>query len=368
MESKRKIVLLAAFYEPFIHGAEQVVRELVNRLGYKYEIVIITARIRRDLVKYEHNSNYCLFRVGWGIKWLDVIIYPLLAALKTRSLRPEIAHANMESYAGGALVLLKFLAPHIKRILTLQSGNLDEPSEQRRLKIKAFWKVIHRAPHKITAISSFLANRAIKLGVKKENISIIPNGVDLTEASIDVERISGRVICVARLSWEKGLEYLLKAWPIVRKAFPGAKLVMVSDGEDRTGVEKMIKDLKISDSVSLKGFMPHREVLPEIKKSEIFVCPSLAEGLGVVFIEAQACGVPVIGTNVGGIPDVIQHGDNGLLIEPKNSDAIAKAIIKLLTDKELASRLKTRALETVKRFDWENIIKELDRIYVLFNE
>ncbi|MCX6796383.1 MAG: glycosyltransferase family 4 protein [Candidatus Falkowbacteria bacterium] len=178
-----------------------------------------------------------------------------------------------------------------------------------------------------------------------------------------VNKEENRVICVARLSWEKGLDFLIKAWSEVARAFPNAKLVLVGEGKEKGEIGKMITGLNLSGSVKLLGNLSHKQTLTEIKKSEIFVCPSLAEGLGNVFIEAQACGVPPIGTHVGGIPDVIQDGENGLLIEPKNSNQIRDAILSLLNDKELASRLSAKGLETSKRFEWGRILEEIDIIY-----
>lgn len=343
-------------------GAEQMVKEIVERLGRKYDITLIAARLDYKLPRVEKWENFNLVRVGVGRK-IDKLLYPLLASLKAKSAKPDIIHAVMESYAGGAIVLTKIFYPAAKTILTLQSGDLDDPKKQKKVLLKLFWKIIHRVPDKITAISNFLAKRAEKLGVKKENIILTPNGVDFSHLPEAVEKIPKRVICVARLSWEKGLDYLINAWPGVLRETPEAKLVLAGEGNERAEIEEMIKNLGISSSVELKGNLPHDQTLKEIKKSEIFICPSLAEGLGIVFIEAQACGVPAIGTKVGGIPDVIQDGENGLLILPKNSEAISEAIIKLLSDKNLAKKLSARALETVKKYDWNNIISQIDRLY-----
>ena len=363
MGIKKKIVLLAAFYEPFMSGAEQQPREIIKRLGHKYDIILIAARLDKKLAREEKHKNYILIRVGVGHKMIDKILYSLAAALKARQLKPDIAHANLESYAGLALAFLKIFYPRAKRILTLQSGNIDEPRRKKNFFIKFFWRFINFSPHVITAISGYLAKRSIKLGVPKEKIKIIPNGVDFSEIPGNIERIKNRVFFAGRLSWEKGADYMIKAWPEVLKKFPGATLVQMGDGDMREDILELIKKLRIENSVELKPTGPHGEYIKEFKKAEITVCPSLAEGLGIAFIESQACGTPVIGTNVGGSPDIISDGENGLLIEPKNPAVISEAIIKLLSDKKLADRLSSRALETVKKYDWKNIIKQFDEIY-----
>lgn len=344
-------------------GAEQMVREIVTRLGDKYDITLVTGRYDKANAKTEDRPTFKLIRVGIGHKQLDKLLYILLGALKVRELKPQIAHAIMESYAGGALVLIKWLAPGVKRILTLQSGDLDDERKQKQLDLKLFWKIIHRSPDLITAISNALAKRAQDLGVKKEKIVITPNGVDLSVILGEEVKVKNQVVCVARLSWEKDHQSILTAWPKVVEAVPGATLVFVGEGDKRTEIETQIKELGIESSVILRGLLPHPETMKEIKRSEVFICPSLAEGLGLVFVEAQACGVPPIGTRVGGIPDVIQHEENGLLIEPKNPEQISEAIIRLLKDKELANKLAKRGLETCQKFEWQKIIEQIDNIY-----
>jgi glycosyltransferase involved in cell wall biosynthesis len=145
--------------------------------------------------------------------------------------------------------------------------------------------------------------------------------------------------------------------------FSDAKLVFVGEGDKRVEMEKQIQELNLIDSVELKGRLSHSETLKEIAKSEIFICPSLAEGLGNVFIEAQACGTPAIGTRVGGIPDVIQDGFSGLLIEPKNSEAITEALFKLLKNTELRQELARNGAESARQFDWQKIIEKINEIY-----
>lgn len=341
-----------------------MVKQVAERIGPKYETYLVTGLFDKKLAKEEKREGFTIIRVGIGQSRIDKFLFILLGALKAKSLKPDIAHVIMESYAGGALALLKTIYPKAKRILTLQSGDLDSGKKQSVFYIRYFWKLIHRSPHIVTAISSALAERALRLGVKKENLYITPNGLDFSELpSPLLEKIPSRIICVGRLSWEKAHDLTLKAWPKVKKEFPEAKLFFVGEGPEREKIEKQIKEMNLADSVTLTGNLPHTQVLEELSKSEVFICPSLAEGLGNVFIEAQAAGVTPIGTRVGGIPDVIKHEENGLLIEPKNSEQIASAIIRLLKDKELNKRLRTKGLISSRNFEWKGILEKIERIY-----
>ncbi|OGF28180.1 hypothetical protein A2303_01870 [Candidatus Falkowbacteria bacterium RIFOXYB2_FULL_47_14] len=363
MNAKKKLVILSVNYEPYMSGAEQMVREILERLGEKYATTLLTARFDKKLPFYEKRAGFEIFRLGIGHKIADKFLYPVLAAMKARDLNADIIHAVMESYAGGALVLVKYFCPRAKRILTLQSGDLDDDRKQNNPLIRFTWKIIHRSPHIVTAISSFLAHRAERLGVKPENIFITPNGVDLSEVPTEPDRVPGRVLCMGRLSWEKGYDYLIPAWPEVVKAAPEARLVIYGDGPREKEIRGMVRESGVEEKIEIRRPVPHAEFMKEMAKAEVFILPTLAEGLGIVFIEAQACGVPPIGTRVGGVPDVIQDGENGLLIEPKNSDQIAEAILRLLKDRPLRDRLRAGGLLACRRFEWKEILGKIDDIY-----
>jgi glycosyltransferase involved in cell wall biosynthesis len=223
--------------------------------------------------------------------------------------------------------------------------------------------LIHLAPNYTTAISSFLMERAIRLGVCKDNIRVIPNGVDLTIIPENAVKIPFQVFNHSRFSWEKAHEYIIKAWSKVIEKYPQARLLLVNDGPEKEKIVQMVKEQGLENSVVMKGLMPQKDVFKLLAESEVFICPSLAEGLGNVFIEAQAAGAVPIGTRVGGIPDVIQNMDNGILVEPKNSEQIAEAIIKLLDDRELLNRLREKGLVTSKLFEWDVVMDQIEKIY-----
>lgn len=358
-----KIAILSTFYEPYMSGAEQLVKHLLEKLDRSHELFLITARFNRELPQVEKRDGFVIYRVGLGHKTLDKFLYPLLAAWQVRRLKPQVVHAVMESYAGGALVLVKFFYSSSKRLLTLQSGDLDVSQKQKQFWLRIFWRAIHHAPHQITAISHFLAERARKLGVLESKIVVIPNGVDLAEIPAGIGQVPNRVVCVARLSWEKGLDDLINAWGKVVVDVPAAQLQIVGEGPERPKLEKLICELGLVEKVTLLGRLDHHHTLAVLSSASVFVCPSLAEGLGIVFIEAQACGVPVIGTRVGGIPDVIENGVTGLLVSPHDPEALAQALIQLLQDQVLAHKLKQQALKNISRYNWQVIIDQFADLY-----
>ncbi len=376
MAPKPTIIIFTVNYEPWISGAELFVKEVVARLRSDYHFVIITARQTRSVPRQEARDGVEIVRVGLGARF-DKWFYPLLAPLAAWRRPHVLVHAVMESYAGMALwvykIVIGLMGPISPTMLTLQSGDLDDKAAAGTIPAW-LWKRIHTAPDQVTAISHFLAERAARLRRSAQGVSVIPNGVDLELVRRIKDEIPCppgwtrdnkhlRIICVARLSPEKGLEYLFHAMRAVRARVPEATLTMVGGGALEHSLQTLARELGIESCVNFLGNQPHHEVIREILKSDVFICPSLAEGLGIVFLEAQACGVPVVGTRVGGIPDVIQDGVTGFLVPPRDSAAIANALARLLLDPGLRTQLGEAALQRIGRYSWDGIAEEVGALY-----
>lgn len=362
-----RIVILSAFYDPFMSGAERMVKEVAERLSGRFDFYIVTARLERRLPKKEERqvagSHYTIVRVGLGQK-IDKWLYPLLAPLYALYLRAKVVHAVMESYAGIALWIFSRLNKNTKTILTLQSGDLDMPDKVK--KIPAWlWQKIHSAPSLVVGISSALEVRAKHLGAQKT--LVIPNGVDFKRLEeIKKEQPAAPTISVvARLSREKGLDDLIKSLPLIAKKIPDIKLVMIGDGNMRSELMFLVKELGVAERVRFMGALPNEQAMRQVAHSSVFVLPSLGEGLGIVILEAQALGIPVVATNIGGIPDCVKDGSTGLLVPIKNPEAIAEAVIKILENQSLANTLVENAKKELYRFDWQRIAEQYADIYHL---
>ncbi len=167
---------------------------------------------------------------------------------------------------------------------------------------------------------------------------------------------------VGHLTPQKGHEYLFRAGPKILESIPQARFLVVGKGYLKRKLENLARSLGISDEVVFAGL---RQDIPLILNSlDLFVLPSLWEGFGIAIIEAMACAVPVIASNVGGIPEIVQHGENGILIAPKNPDEIVSAVIRVLKNKELADRLAENGMETVKeKFEVEKMVRRVEQVY-----
>jgi glycosyltransferase involved in cell wall biosynthesis len=362
-----KLVIYSAFYEPFVSGAERMVVETVRRLAGRFSITVVTARLdaklpHREIRKLDTGATHEIIRLGFGAKW-DKFLFPLLAPLWTFRHPHDLVHAVMESYAGIALWWYRSLGGKKPTILTLQSGDLDMPVKNR--KIPAFiWRNIHSSPTMVVGISKALTERAKRLGAKRT--MTIPNGVDFVHLYKipQVRKFVNRVVTVARLSHEKGLTFLIEAMKIVRRTIPDAELVIVGGGALEAELKAFTAGLSLQDYVHFLGAKPNVEAMTEVAQSAVFVLPSLGEGLGIVLLEAQALGVPVIGTSVGGIPDVIEQEKTGLLVPPSDAKSIADAIVRILSDRGLADRLVAEAKSRLAKFDWDRIAEQYAELYL----
>lgn len=230
---------------------------------------------------------------------------------------------------------------------------------------------------KIITISNFMKNGILSTAHIDENkVSIVPNSVSLNTFYPD-QKNEGRdnsILFVGRLFPEKGLDYLIKAIPLVLHEIPDAKLVVVGPkkfGVETGGFERYIKDLirslNLEKHVEFKERIPVNELRCLYSKAGIFVLPAVwNEPFGLVLLEAMACQAPVIGTRVGGIPEIIEGKDAGILVQPKSVKELAEAIISILTDKKLALRMGSNGKKLVEQYyAWDINAK---RIYDIYEE
>ena len=229
-----------------------------------------------------------------------------------------------------------------------------------------------------TANSSYTKKemKAISMG---KDVKIIPMGVDLGEFSQKNKNTGLRkkfgikkefILSVGRLAEKKGIKYLIMAMERVAKKFPEAKLIIVGDGPERSNLEVLAKNLGLGKNIIFAGKISNRELPEFYATADLFVGPSIVtesgdtEGLGVVFLEALASGTCVIGSNVGGIPDIIEHNKAGILVRQKDAKQLSAAIIKLLLNEKLRKRLALNGQRKVKDlYSWDLIGSKFNELF-----
>ncbi len=212
-----------------------------------------------------------------------------------------------------------------------------------------------------------------RLRMEPDRVTVIHTGIDPpsecnAEAAESLRREWGispddtLIVTVARLSYEKGIDTLIDAAATLRETHPSARVVVVGDGPDELGLDEQIRRRGLADMVQLVGF--HADVWPVFEAADMVCMPSKSEGMPNVLLEAMAAGCPVVATKVGGVPEAIISGENGLLVEPEDAPALALALASLIDDPAMAQRLASAARRTVEqRFLARDVVARYAELY-----
>lgn len=225
-------------------------------------------------------------------------------------------------------------------------------------------------PNRIFSISEFTSKKLMAIfNVPKNKIITIPCGIDLKEIKVAQEndRYISDCIFIGRLLGHKNVDVLLKSIKIIRERFkPNISCVIIGDGPEKKNLENLANKLNIEKNVIFCGFLKsHQEVYSYLKSSKIFTFPSTREGFGIVALEANACGLPVITAEHedNAAVDLIQNGYNGYCIN-LNPEELAEYIIKILNDTELLYKLSHNSLKFSSNFSWDKITLQTQESYL----
>jgi len=196
------------------------------------------------------------------------------------------------------------------------------------------------------------------------NIFWNPSFIDSKSKTNSFNKRENTILYVGSLSENKGVKYLIEAFNIFHKQNPKFKLKIIGDGSEMNNLLDIVRNLLLKDSVEFTGRIPHNEVLKEFSKAKIFVVPSVwMENSPFVIIEALSHGLPVIGTNRGGITDFVINNKNGFLVEVANPEELNKSIEKIANNKKLWLNFSKNSLNLVKQADSKKHYKKLMEIY-----
>ena len=280
-----------------------------------------------------------------------------------RSLEPDLLHAlHLTSY--GFLAALCGVRPTLTSVWG--TDVLEAPG----------WSPLHllltryalaRADH-VTAVGLRLANATLRYVPRAKPVTVVPYGVDLArfqpKARNGVRPSEVVVGAVARLSPEKGLDVLLRAVARLLEGGTPLRVVLAGEGPLRGRLTRLAARLGIAERVDFRGEVPHEQVPAVLAELDVFVMPSRAEGFGVAALEAQAMELPVVGSRVHGIPDVVEDGRTGLLAPPGDVEALAAAIGRLANDAELRTAMGRAGRAFVEeRYRWQENAAQMERLY-----
>jgi glycosyltransferase involved in cell wall biosynthesis len=353
-----KILMPVLHYAPVIGGLETWTENIAERLSGKVEVFLVTGRVSgqpsaeiKNGVNIFRTSLFSLKNFSYSsplyiFSTLPFIFLKSFSLIKKEKIQLLHCQGLLSAILGWCLKRLT----GIPYIVTVQS-----------LEKKGFWeKLAYKNAAFCIAASSAVKEYFQSMGV--ENIAVIPNGIDINRFE-GLNRQEARnklglnnefaIMTVARLEKRKGLEFLIKALPELN--FPFVCL-LIGDGEERDNLKDLSKKLGVGDKVRFLGQIGNKEIPGYLVAADCFILPSLEEGFGIVILEAMAAGLPVIGSDIGGIKDIIEDGRTGLLVEPANPKALAGAIAKVYSGQKFIK-------PDLKKYDWDEIAGRVKEVY-----
>jgi glycosyltransferase involved in cell wall biosynthesis len=367
----------AVVYENICHSADGAVIGLAASCDYA------TGRPFAGTEAYDRRAGYPLHRMkllrpsqiraggGLGARFADLLLMTKVLARTVavaRKERADIICLGDLVYGGWLIFPLRYLFGykvllyvHGEEITTRDGGGLFDR-----------WRAKFLAhAHAVIAVSSFTRDAMIRLmHTDPDKITLVPNGVDTGKFQMRDPRpevaerygIRGRrvVLSVGRLVPRKGTDHLVQAMPAILRSCPDAHLLIAGEGPLRPTLETLVRQLGLEPRVTLLGEVTDQALVDLYAQADIFALPNRempdgdTEGFGLVFLEANACGKPVVSGRAGGVVDAVIDGVNGLAVDGENIDAIATAVIRLLEDEQLYHKLSEGGLEAARRGNWKS--------------
>lgn len=315
-------------------------------LGKKYKYSILDKKIIENNVEIYYVKTISLSNYGqWNLN-------PIFGYLGLKNLIKKIneqskidfIHAHTIPYDGKISILLKrkFNIPVI--ITTHGSDTIISVKNNKKKKIIDICKNADQ----VIAVSSKLKK---ELGELK-NIEVILNGIEKYEISPRKKDLY-KVVQVSSLIKRKNIDTSIKVINEVRKQYPMVKFLIIGEGKEEKNLKKLVQELDLEKNVDFLGQLPNKKVLEILQESNIFIMPSINEGLGIVYLEAMSNRCITIGTKGEGISDVIENGKNGFLMEAYNIQKISDLIIEILNGNFDDEDIRRNAKNTVDGMTWE---------------
>ena len=331
-----KIALVTRRYPPLIGGAERVLSYLGPALAAEgHAVTVLTSRVDPTTPAVEIGDapgpgSFRVERLATSpLRFVGTLLYARALGRWFARHPVDVAYVSMlkhDAYAvlgaarrGGFPVVLRPEGAGRTGDIAWQAWGRFGRTIARRCRARA---------DALVAISPAVRGELLADGYDPARIVDLPNGVPIPPEPWARPAGLGeslRATYVGRLSFEKGVDVLVRAWPGVRAAVPGARLTLVGDGPERPALDGLIRDLDLGDAVTLAGAMADPSV--ELRRSSLFVLPSREEGMSVALLEAMALGIPLVASAIPGNRALIEPGAHGRLAPPDDPAALAAAIV-----------------------------------------
>lgn len=366
-----KVLMPVLHYYPVIGGLENWTQNIAERLSDKAEIFVITGKVKNQPAQEVKNgvnvfrtSLFSLKNLSYSSPFYILTAFPFIFFKSRNFIKKEkIGLLHCQGFLSS---FLGYLLSKIYRIPYIVTVQRQESKKWHWLKIR-----VYKNAKFCIAASWFIRKEYFeKIGVK--NIEVIPNGIDL-ERFKNLNRQESRrklgfngeriIMTVGRLEKVKGIDYLIKAMTMGELPKINYRLLIIGEGSEGKNLESLAEKLGLKDRVKFLGQIPNKRIPEHLVAADCFVFPSLSEGFGIAVLEARAAGLPIVATTRGGVVDIVQGGIHGLPINPENPQSISDCIFRILSEEGLAQELVQKARAGLEKYDWQNIVLEVFKIY-----
>jgi glycosyltransferase involved in cell wall biosynthesis len=360
-----KVLFHCVYYSPEVGGLESHVRGLAEGLVKRgHEVRVVTSRSRPDLPVEEQLGGVNVRRTWMPSRspagWVAHSVASI-SAMRARARWADVVHG--QSFASAVPAGIAARGAHRPWVVSFHTSHFLERAK------RPLWKPVLgrlvRGPDRALAASLEIARVAESLapGV---HVEAMTNGVDTDRFSPrDVQPGRGgppRVIVPRRLVPKNGVETFVRAFPAVRARIPGVRAVIAGDGPERARLESLSHELGVASDIEFFGATPH-ERMPELFASaQVAVVPSLMEATSVAALEAMACGLPVVASDVGGLPEIVD-ADVGALVPPGDPAALAEAIVTVLSDPGRSEKGRVARQRVVEKWSNDRLVERHLEIY-----
>lgn len=368
-----KILIVSVDFPPHTDGVSTVSHELATRLSKAgEEIIVIGPRAKGDR-EYDSQQKFKVIRTT-GYAWGYLRIIPILFVMPWMIMRHRIKLVIPMNIAyGGIISYLLFRIFGFSYIMWAYGYEFGKFEKNRFFK-NLYLKIYNNSLY-ICAITEFVKKKLFDFGVRPEKIVLIKPGTDpakfypslpdtdfLKRYNLENKRI---ILSVGRIIERKGMDTTIRALKDVLKVFPNVVYLIVGSGPYKHRLEELACESGVADAVRFMGRLSADELCKCYNACDLFIMPSRTieekgdvEGFGIVFLEAGACGKPVIGGSDGGMSEAIENRVTGLLVNPLNTKEISEAIIGILSDKNYAKKLGENGRKRVlEELNWERAIQ-----------
>jgi len=357
-----KIKILHVITSLGIGGAENLLLSYLKNLDKKkYSFYVCCLRDKPDDLSDEISEYAQIINLKMKSKFNPMVLFHLLKVIKR--IQPEIIHTHLfqpRIYTTFAHLLYR------RGVLITHKHSIVNPRKHHIFMLLEIATILLNK--KVIAISESVKQSLCKYEfIPKRKIIVLTNSIDYQKFNVLFKQrtypIEKSIVIgtVGRIERVKGINYLLMAMEIILKEYLNAKLEIVGEGSELEELKLLAKKLDISNSVIFFGKLANP--IPNYRRMDVFVLPSLLEGFGIVLLEAMAAGIPIVATNVHGIKEVVVDGKSGILVPPKNPEAIAKAVKRIIEDPQLHKDLVEEGFNRARLFDIQEHLLKLENLY-----